>query len=260
MLYYRWELYSHFNPSHKKYRKDPAPMRILIIEDDASLAELMSYALETEGYSADICHDGAEGLLLALQSLHDLILLDRMLPTLPGESVLKRMRKSKITTPVIILTALGELSDKISILDLGADDYLVKPFDLGELFARIRSVLRRSLDYSDPFLIQFSDLRFCEKESKLIHKDRTLLLPPKEAALLAYFFRNPNQTLTRMQIIGNVWGPDAEIEDGNLDNYIYLLRKKLNTLPTNAQIKTVHRQGYCLTEKPCFPPQETTIE
>ncbi len=224
-------------------------MRILIIEDDASLAELMSYALEAEGFAIDICHDGSEGLLLALQALHDIILLDRMLPGLPGENILKRMRQSNVMTPVIFITALGDPIEKISGLDLGADDYLVKPFDLGELFARIRSVMRRTLDYSNPFLLQFEDLCFSEKESKLIHKDRTLLLPPKEAGLLSYFFRNPGQTLTRMQIIGNVWGPDAEIEDGNLDNYIYLLRKKLSALPTNVQIKTIHRQGYCLTTK-----------
>ncbi len=225
-------------------------MRILIIEDDASLAELMSYALEAEGYCADICHDGSEGLLLALQSLHDIILLDRMLPGLTGESILKRMRQSNVATPVIIITALGGSSDKIAGLDSGADDYLVKPFDLGELFARIRSVMRRTLDSASPFLLQFEDLCFSEKESKLIHKDRSFPLPPREAALLAYLFRNPRQTLTRMQIIGNVWGPHAEIEDGNLDNYIYLLRKNLSALHTSVEIKTIHRQGYCLTSRP----------
>lgn len=221
-------------------------MRILIIEDDTSLCELLVLGLEEEGVSVDICADGLEGLTMALQDLHDLILLDRMLPGLPGEEILKRLRQSHVTTPVIFITALGESVEKINGLDLGADDYLVKPFDIGELLARIRSVMRRTLNRPAPFFLSFGDLCFSEKESKLIHKDHTVLLPRKEAELLAYFLRNPDQVLSRQQIIGNVWGLDTEIEDGNLDNYIYLLRKKLNTMDTNVRIITVHRQGYCL--------------
>lgn len=224
-------------------------MRVLIVEDDASLAELMSYGLETEGFAVDVCHDGLEGLTLSLQHLYDIILLDRMLPRLSGTEILKRMRSSHVDTPVIFVTAMGESLEKINGLDLGADDYLVKPFDIGELLARIRSVMRRAFHHSAPFLLEFEDLCFSEKESKLIHRDNTFLLPKKEAELLSYFLRNPNQVLSRLQIIGNVWGPDAEIEDGNLDNYIYLLRKKINSLDTNVRIATVHRQGYCLTLK-----------
>lgn len=224
-------------------------MRILIIEDDKSLAELLIYGLEEEGFSADVCHDGQEGLLLALQSLHDIILLDRMLPDVPGEQILKQIRQKAVKTPVIFITALGDSAEKINGLDLGADDYLVKPFDIGELSARIPSVMRRTLDRSDPFLITFGDLSFSEKELKIIHKDRTYLLSKKEAELLSYFLRHPEHVLTRRQIIGNVWGPYAEIEDGNLDNYIYLLRKKLHSLDINLQIVTIHRQGYALKVK-----------
>ena len=184
-------------------------MRILIIEDDKSLAELLIYGLEEEGFSVDVCHDGQEGLLLALQSLHDIILLDRMLPDVPGEQILKQIRQKAV----------------------------------------IRSVMRRTLDRSDPFLITFGDLSFSEKELKIIHKDRTYLLSKKEAELLSYFLRHPEHVLTRRQIIGNVWGPYAEIEDGNLDNYIYLLRKKLHSLDINLQIVTIHRQGYALKVK-----------
>lgn len=224
-------------------------MRILLIEDDTSLTEILRYGLEEEGFLVDICHDGTEGLLLALQAAHDMVLLDRMLPGLPGEGVLKRMRREGVKTPVIFLTALGEPMEKINGLDLGADDYLVKPFDIGELLARIRSVMRRALGQSSPFLLSFGDLSFSEKESKLIHQGQSYLLPKREGELLAYFLRNPGQVLTRLQIIGNVWGIGAEIEDGNLDNYIYLLRKKIKKLPTNIEIVTVHRQGYCLTKK-----------
>ncbi len=224
-------------------------MRILMIEDDRGLAELLLYGLEEEGFSVDICHDGYEGLLLAMQEACDMILLDRMLPGMMGEDILKRMRRDGISTPVIFITALGESIEKINGLDLGADDYLVKPFEMGELLARIRSVMRRTLAQPSPFLLRFGDICFSEKESKLIHHDHTYLLPGREGQLLAYFLRNPQQVLNRIQIIGNVWGPEAEIEDGNLDNYIYLLRKKLNSLDTTVQIVTVHRQGYCLMAK-----------
>lgn len=224
-------------------------MRILIIEDDTSLAELLTYGLEAEGFSVDCCHDGLDGLTFALQNLHEIILLDRMLPSLPGEEILKRMRHNDIDTPVIFITALGESLEKINGLDLGADDYLVKPFDIGELLARIRSVMRRTFHCPSPFFLEFGDIRFFEKESKLIHRDNTFILPKKEAELLSFFFRNPNQVLTRQQIIGNIWGLDTEIEDGNLDNYIYLIRKRLNSLNTNVHIVTVHRQGYCLMLK-----------
>lgn len=224
-------------------------MRILIIEDDISLCELLVYGLEEEGFSVDICTDGLEGLTLALQDLHDLILLDRMLPGLPGEEILKRIRRNHIAKPVIFITALGESAEKINGLDLGADDYLVKPFDIGELLARIRSVTRRTLNVPTPFVLAFGDICLLERESKLTHRLGTVILPKKEADLLAYFLRNPDQVLSRQQIIGNVWGLDTEIEDGNLDNYIYLLRKKLNALDTNIHIVTVHRQGYCLMLK-----------
>ncbi len=226
-------------------------MRILIIEDDMSLCKLLAYGLEAEGFSVDICADGLEGLTLALQELHDLILLDRMLPGLPGEAILKRLRQNHVNTPVIFITALGESVEKINGLDLGADDYLVKPFDIGELLARIRSVMRRTLNSPTPFSLTFGDISLLERESKVIHKHNTVILPRKEAELLACFLRNPNQVLSRQQIIGNVWGFETEIEDGNLDNYIYLLRKKLNALDTNVHIVTVHRQGYCLMLKGC---------
>ncbi len=130
-------------------------MRILLIEDDSSLAELLVYGLEEEGFAVDLCPDGVEGLTLALQNLHDLILLDRMLPGLPGEELLKRIRRSKVDTPVIFITAIGDAAEKINGLDLGADDYLVKPFEIGELLARIRSVMRRTLNRPAPFYLAF---------------------------------------------------------------------------------------------------------
>lgn len=223
-------------------------MRILIIEDDISLTELLCYGLEIEGFNVDVCHDGCEALWLANQSIHDLILLDRMLPGMAGEEILKQMRKNSVSTPVIFITAIGDSAEKINSLDLGADDYLVKPFDMGELMARIRSVMRRTANFNinSHCALQFGDLKFSEEESKLIKGKKIIILTKKEAELLSYFFRNQDKVLSRRQIIGNVWGPNAEIEDGNLDNYIYLLRKRLASLDTDVKILTVHRQGYSL--------------
>lgn len=223
-------------------------MRILLIEDDTSLAELLVYGLNAEGFSVDTCTTGNEGLRFALENIHDMILLDRMLPGLSGEQVLKQIREKEIFTPVIFITALGDSAEKISCLDIGADDYLVKPFDFGELMARIRSVMRR-FSQNPTTLLSFGNLQFSEKESKLFHNGQSVILSEREADLLAYLFRHPNQVLTRWQIIGNVWGADTDIEDGNLDNYIYLLRKKLSKLDTDVQITTIHRQGYSLVRK-----------
>lgn len=223
-------------------------MRVLIIEDDALLAELLVYGLEEEGFSSDICTTGPDGLRFALENVHDLILLDRMLPGMNGEDVLRRIREKGISIPVIFITALGDLSEKIDCLDIGADDYLVKPFDIGELLARIRSVLRR-VTRTDTSFLKYGKLMFSEKEAKLFQGEESVLLSRKESELLSCFFRHPEKMLSRWEIIGNVWGPDTEIEDGNLDNYIYLLRKKLAKLNTDVQISTVHRQGYCLRRK-----------
>jgi DNA-binding response OmpR family regulator len=224
-------------------------MRILIIEDDKSLSELLTYGLEMEGLTADICHDGLEGLKLAKQDIYDLILLDRMLPSMSGEKILTKIRHESIVTPIIFITAIGDPIERIKGLDLGADDYLVKPFDIGELSARIRSVIRRTNGIMKSEVIAFGDISFSEKESKLLHSNNSYILTKKEAELLSYFMHNPDKVLPRNQIIGNVWGPHTEIEDGNLDNYIYLLRKRFSSLETNVQIVTIHRQGYCLTKK-----------
>lgn len=224
-------------------------MKILIIEDDPSLSELLRYGLENEAFEVTVCHDGPDGLKTAMENLHDIILLDRMLPGIPGEEVLKSIRREDVNTPVIFITALGESAEKIDGLDLGADDYLVKPFDMGELLARIRSVMRRTLDHTVSFPLRFGDISFWERESRLVYGNQTFILSKKEAELLSFFFRNPEQVLTRRQIIEKVWGPLTEIEDGNLDNYIYLLRKKLKALKTSVRIATIHRQGYCLTAR-----------
>jgi len=222
-------------------------MRILIIEDDKSLSELLVYGLECDGFQIEVCNNGEDGLNIASTDSHDLILLDRMLPGMSGEKILEQIRKKSIRTPVIFITALGDSAEKINGLDLGADDYLVKPFDMGELSARIRSVMRRTSKSMDYGVFSYGNLKYSEPESKLFSEQDVLILTKRESELFSYFFRNTDRVLSRQQIIGNVWGMDTEIEDGNLDNYIYLLRKRLSSIATNVKIQTIHRQGYLLT-------------
>ena len=222
-------------------------IKVLIVDDEKAICDLIDLNLSASGYHCQTVQNGLDAIDLIENENFDLVLLDIMLPGADGFDVMDYIRPLQV--PVIFITAKHEVRDRVKGLKLGADDYLVKPFDLGELLARIRSVMRRTLAQPSPFVLRFGDICFSEKETKLIHNDHICILPGREGQLLSYFLRNPRQVLTRLQIIGNVWGPEAEIEDGNLDNYIYLLRKKLNSLDTAVQIVTVHRQGYCLTTK-----------
>lgn len=224
-------------------------MRILIIEDDRNLTDVLTLGLEDEGFYVDVCAVGSEALDIALQNVHDIILLDRMLPVISGEQILRQIRQHNVRIPVIFITALGDPAEKIMGLDLGADDYLVKPFDFGELMARIRSVIRRTTQTMDSETLALGDMALYIEDNKLVSRGNEHLLMKKETELLAYFLRYPQKTLSRQQIIGNVWGLDTDIEDGNLDNYIYLLRKKLEAVSTNVKIITIHRQGYRITDE-----------
>ena len=193
-------------------------MRILLIEDDISLCNALMIHLRSEGYETDVCHNGTDGLSYALQNTYDVIILDRMLPELDGLTLLSAIRRKNIFTPVIIATAMDSLQEKINGLDCGADDYITKPFDAQELLARIRALSRRPAVLNDSPLLSYGDLSF-----------------------------NPEKR--RNLMLSYVWGADAEVEEGNLDNYIYFLRRRLRTLKSNVQIKTIHGVGYRLEEK-----------
>ncbi|MEY8234318.1 response regulator transcription factor [Lachnospiraceae bacterium 66-29] len=223
-------------------------MRILIIEDDKSLAETLRFQLERHQFEADVCHDGEEGLHFIEQQAHDLILLDRMLPTLDGISVLKITREKNISTPIIFVTALGALNDKITGLDCGADDYLVKPFDFEELLARIRCILRRPPKWEGQKPLEFKDISYDIEQKKLYCGNLSCSLSAREGALLEFFLRNPGQTIPRASLLAKVWGPDTEVEDGNLDNYIYFLRRRLKSVKSSVQLKTIRGIGYQLEE------------
>ena len=221
-------------------------MRILIIEDDKSLAETLRFQLEQHQFETDVCYDGEEGLHFIEQQSHDLILLDRMLPILDGISVLKITREKNISTPIIFVTALGALNDKITGLDCGADDYLVKPFDFEELLARIRCILRRPPKWEGKKPLVAGDISYDIEQKKLCCNNLSCSLSAREGDLLEFFLHNPGQTIPRASLLAKLWGPDAEVEDGNLDNYIYFLRRRLRSVQSSLQLKTVRGIGYQL--------------
>lgn len=221
-------------------------LRILVIEDDKRQAMLLQFHLEQEGYDTDLCHDGGEADYYLKQNAYDLVLLDRMLPNKDGICILEEMRNSGNHTPVILLTALGELSDKITGLDSGADDYLVKPFEYEELSARIRCLLRRPTKLKQGNEIQTGDVIYYQEENTLKGKTTTCTLSQKEGSLLALFLNNPDQILPRNTILVRVWGADYEIENGNLDNYIYFIRRRLKSVGSKLQIQNIRGIGYIL--------------
>ena len=222
-------------------------MRILIVEDDADLCGLIQGRLLREGYTADICHDGSDALYYIEQNVYDLILLDRMLPGLSGTEILKFMRKVNIQAHVIITTALNGIGDRVEGLDAGADDYLVKPYDTDELLARIRAVSRRPAKLDTKSLI-YKDIEFDLTNSTLNGPAGFRELSGKEAALMEIFIKSPNQVLKRRMLLAKVWGPDACIEDGNLDNYIHFLRRRLTAVNSTVIIKTSRGIGYSLAD------------
>lgn len=219
-------------------------MRILLIEDDEQLCFSTAYQLKKNGFDIDTCTDGEDALSYLSQSIYDLILLDRMLPHIDGITLLKKIRKENNSTPVILLTALGELSDKIYGLDAGADDYLVKPFAIEELLARIRSISRRPKQWTDTEYLTLEDLTYCPSTNVLTGTLGQCTLSKKEGALMEFFLHNVGQILPRSTILTKVWGPYTEIEDGNLDNYIHFIRRRLKTVSNLVELKTIRGVGY----------------
>lgn len=223
-------------------------MRILVIEDDKELSDIMIQQLNQHGYLADQCLNGGDALFYCTEQVYDLIILDRMLPELDGLSLLTLIRHRGIHTPVIMATALDGLNDRIDGLDAGADDYIAKPFAMAELLARIRAIARRPGRLENTRTQVYANLSLDGNTHELKSEKQAVSLSKKETALLEYLIKNAGQTLTRAQILSYIWGPDSEVEDGNLDNYIYFLRRRLNTIGSKAIIKTVHSVGYRLEE------------
>lgn len=223
-------------------------MRILLAEDDEKLNETLVYGLTQAGFIVDTCFDGTDALFYGEQNIYDAILLDRMLPGMQGTEVLETLRLRGITTPVILITALGTLSDKVEGLDLGADDYLVKPFAQEELLARIRCVTRRPHRILDEETQSLADISWFPVECRLTGPLGSCTLSKREASLLEAFLKSGGATLPRNHLLLKVWGPESDVEDGNLDNYIHFLRRRLKTVGSSLAIKTMRGIGYSMTE------------
>ena len=224
-------------------------MRILLAEDDKKLNETLTTQLVSRGFDVDSCHDGEKALYYAAQNIHDVILLDRMLPGMEGTMVLTKLRRQGISIPIIIITALGTLNDKVTGLNLGADDYLVKPFAFEELLARIQCVTRRSPVLSQTELPTYCDISFDEATNTLTGPGGSCTCSRREGAMLEIFVKNGGQTLSKSTLLLKIWGPDSDVEEGNLDNYIYFVRRRLKTVGSRLKLRTIRGIGYCLLEE-----------
>ena len=223
-------------------------MRILLIEDDLNFCETLRFQFEQEAYEVDVCHDGRDGLDLFLQDAHDIVLLDRMLPTMNGLLVLQKARQAGISTPVILITALGELYDRIEGLDAGADDYVTKPFGMMELISRIKAVLRRSANgsISSEDTFEIGEIRLNPKKHEVTVHGEVVNLTLKEYELLKRLMKNPNIVMTRDCLLEDIWGYDFDGETRTVDVHVRTLRQKLGK--SGEKIETVRGVGYRMSE------------
>lgn|SRR5574344_1494233 len=227
------------------------PMKILLIEDDTQLCMTIKEQLTKEGYIVDTCNAGDEAFLYAVDpdNDYDLAIIDRMLPIIDGLSIIKAMRQKNIQIPVIIITGMSELNDKIEGLDNGADDYLIKPFHIKELSARVRALVRRPPQIKENITLEIDDLSLNLASHQLSCNHNSLLLTPKEFHLIRIFLSSPGTIFSREQLLQKVWNTNDEVEPGNVDNYIYFLRKRLKCLNSNCCINSVYGSGYSLEVK-----------
>ena len=222
-------------------------MRILFIEEEVKITDALQELCKIQNIDCDVANDGEEGLLFALNPIYDVIVLDIMLPMKSGLEILKEVRDRDITTPVLMLTAKGTVDDKVKGLDLGADDYLIKPFSAKELFARIRALSRRPDHEIKGEIISFEDVSFNTKKNMMQTPENEYKLSVKEAKILEMLLKRPNQVFTREQILDRVWGFDKEVNENNIEIYVHNLRKKLAN--TNVKIDTIRGVGYTLSKK-----------
>lgn len=221
-------------------------MQILLVDDEVELTEPLARILRREGYEVDVVYDGLEGSQLANQQHYDLLILDWMLPHRNGLEICQQLRLQGKTTPVLFLTAKDTLDDRVAGLDAGADDYLVKPFELRELLARVRALLRRPPTLETPVgsRLRVEDLEL-DLDNQLAYRGtRKIELSEKESQLLAYFMRHPEQLLTHEQIYEQVWGAGEKPSSNALAAQIRLLRRKIEADPKTPLIHTVYGKGY----------------
>lgn len=221
-------------------------MRILMIEDDTELCEAVSAGLCAAGFAVDTCADGEDGFYYLKQNIYDACLLDRMLPNMDGLTLLRKARANGIATPVMMLTALGRVGDRVDGLESGADDYLVKPFDMRELIARLHALVRRPAGAEPNKILKCGDTSLDLSELVLKGKAGEAALSKKECELLEAFFKNSGRLLSRQTLLGRVWGADAQVEESSLDSYIHFVRRRLAAVGSDLKLTTVRGAGYRL--------------
>ncbi len=222
-------------------------MRILIIEDEKDVAEYIAKGLRESGHSPDVAHDGKEGLLLATTNDYPIIILDRMLPSIDGITILKTLRGAGNTTPIIILSALSEVDDRVQGLKAGGDDYLVKPFAFTELLARVEALIRRHKGESEALTkLEVGDLEMDLLSRSVVRAGKKLNLQAREFSLLEYLLRNKGQIVTRTMLLENVWHYHFDPQTNVIDVHISRLRRKVDDDFPKALIKTVRGSGYVI--------------
>jgi DNA-binding response OmpR family regulator len=219
-------------------------VRILLVEDEYALAELVAERLKKERYAVDVCNDGEDGLYNALTGIYDLLLLDIMLPGKDGIEILREVKKEGISSKVIMLTAKGELNDKLTGFREGANDYVPKPFHIDELVARVNAQLR--IEQAVTESLAFGNVELDYKNPSVKNRDtgESIATNNKEFQLLEYFMMNPNQVLSKDMIFDRVWGMDNEAISNNLEAYISFVRKKLKAIDATVSIKVIRNMGY----------------
>ncbi len=221
-------------------------MYILVVEDERRLVQVVRKVLEEEGHTVDVAHDGEDGLAMAMDGSHDVIVLDILLPGIDGFEVCQRLRAGRVDTPILLLTALNAVDDRVRGLDAGADDYLPKPFAFQELLARLRALGRRRVQAREPDQIQTADLVLDLRRRRAERAGKTIELSPKEFALLEFLLRNEGRVVTRSQILDHVWGYDYSPDSNLVDVYVTYLRRKVDRGHERSLIRTVRGAGYAL--------------
>ncbi len=221
---------------------------ILVVEDDVAIATLLKYNLEQEGFSVSVAHNGEEALIQVKEHKPDLILLDWMLPLIPGIEVCRQLRRENEyrTLPIIMITAKGEETDKLRGLNSGADDYITKPFSPAEVIARIRAVMRRANPAAEAETLTFGDIVLDTTTFRVKRAGRDVHLGPTEFRLLRHFMENPQRVFSREQLLDAVWGQNVYVEARTVDVHIRRLRKAINIDGTDDIIRTVRSAGYSL--------------
>ena len=223
-------------------------MYILVVEDERRLAQVIRKVLEEEGHTIDVAYDGEDGLAMAMEGSHDVIALDILLPGMDGLEVCRALRANRVDTPVLLLTALDAVEDRVRGLDAGADDYLPKPFAFQELLARLRALGRRRVQAREPDRLRTGDLVLDLRRRRAQRADKTIELSPKEYALLEFLMRNEGRVVTRTQILDHVWGYDYSPDSNLVDVYVTYLRRKVDRGHQRKLIRTVRGAGYALEE------------